>query len=252
MPNHPIALQLLDYLSYPLAAPSANIFGRVSPTEASAVVKELGGRILYVLDGGSCEVGLESTVIRIDEVGKVIILRPGAVTKEMLEQTIGSGNVGYEDPNKPQNPTAPGMTDNHYAPRTPLFVLPFRMEDLADPEKKEAVVKLILKAMAMLQIKESFKVGLLCMKGDPEWNASFFKQLLLPLFKDGAIPQYRLEIGTLSVKGDLNESARNLFSEFRRMDEIGLKVVFSEPLFDKRGIGFAIADRLNKASIKMT
>ncbi len=114
---HPVMISLLAALGSPVAAPSANRFGRISPVTAAHVVEELGGRIPLVLDGGPCRHGLESTIVAVED-GKLTVLRPGPVTHEELEPfaSVGSAERGGV-------PSAPGMLESHYAPRTPLRVL---------------------------------------------------------------------------------------------------------------------------------
>ena len=116
VPAHPLALALLRATGRPLAAPSANRSGRLSPTSAADVMTELGGRIAAVLDGGHCQVGIESTVL--DLCGaEPTLLRPGGVSREALAQMLGSvatgGNAGAA-------PRSPGMLESHYAPDRPL------------------------------------------------------------------------------------------------------------------------------------
>lgn len=111
MPNHPVALELLSHLTYPLAAPSANPFGYVSPTNALHVQDQLGNNIDYILDGESCAVGIESTIISFEN--KPTILRLGGVTQEEIEAIIGPVNVSV---NEHSNPKAPGQLDQHYSP----------------------------------------------------------------------------------------------------------------------------------------
>lgn len=111
MPNHPVALELLSQLTYPLAAPSANPFGYVSPTNALHVQDQLGNNIDYILNGGHCAVGIESTIISFEN--EPTILRLGGVTQEEIEAIIGPVNVSV---NEHSNPKAPGQLDQHYSP----------------------------------------------------------------------------------------------------------------------------------------
>ncbi|MCA9077057.1 MAG: threonylcarbamoyl-AMP synthase [Planctomycetaceae bacterium] len=120
VPIHPLARQLIEQAGVPIAAPSANPFGQVSPTTAKHVQQQLGDRIDYLLDGGPCDVGLESTVLHVAE-DPPTLLRPGGVTLEDLERVVGpirSLESTEIDDNHPQ--TSPGMLSRHYAPRTPL------------------------------------------------------------------------------------------------------------------------------------
>ncbi len=121
MPNHPVALQLLRLLKLPLAAPSANRSGKPSPTEAAHVEKDLQGCIPLILDGGQTGVGLESTVIDMTTTPPAI-LRPGGITKEMIEAVIGSVEVAHSL-GKEETPRSPGMKYVHYAPEAPLFLI---------------------------------------------------------------------------------------------------------------------------------
>ncbi|MBK8498619.1 MAG: threonylcarbamoyl-AMP synthase [Flavobacteriales bacterium] len=117
MPAHPLALELLRALEFPLAAPSANPFGYVSPTTAQHVADQLGDRIAYILDGGPCAIGVESTIIGWEE-GRWLLYRLGGTPLEAIEGVIGSVAQARER----VLPAAPGMLESHYAPRTPLFV----------------------------------------------------------------------------------------------------------------------------------
>jgi L-threonylcarbamoyladenylate synthase len=116
-PAHPVAQALLQEFGSPLAAPSANKFGRISPTSAQAVKEELGDEISLVLDGGPCRIGVESTILDVTS-DKVFLLRSGGVPLELLEEKIGPIELSGEDAIK-----APGMLKSHYAPRTPLLRL---------------------------------------------------------------------------------------------------------------------------------
>jgi L-threonylcarbamoyladenylate synthase len=117
MPAHPLTLRLLRSLDFPLAAPSANPFGYVSPTSAQHVMDRLGDRIPYILDGGPCNVGVESTIIGW-EGGRPVVYRAGGVPTERIEEVIG--RVGGAS--RSAIPLAPGMLAGHYAPRKPVRV----------------------------------------------------------------------------------------------------------------------------------
>lgn len=120
VPDHPLTHSLLERLSFPLAAPSANPFGYISPTTASHVLDQLSGKIPYILDGGRCQVGLESTIVAQKENKEVIVLRKGGISPEEIEQIIGPVEIVKKSTS---NPKAPGMLHKHYAPRTPTFLL---------------------------------------------------------------------------------------------------------------------------------
>ncbi|QMU27010.1 L-threonylcarbamoyladenylate synthase [Adhaeribacter radiodurans] len=114
IPNHPLTLSLLRQLDFPLAAPSANPFGYVSPTTAQHVAQQLGDRIPYILDGGPCQIGIESTIINLVN-NEVEILRLGGLAIEEIETIIGQ-RVKFVKTSS-SNPKAPGMLSSHYAPR---------------------------------------------------------------------------------------------------------------------------------------
>jgi len=119
MPAHPLAHALLFLLPFPLAAPSANPFGYISPTTAQHVADQLGDKIPYILDGGPCEVGLESTIVGWDETGHAVVYRKGGVAVEAIEALIGQVEVRLHSSS---NPLAPGMLKSHYAPRVPMLL----------------------------------------------------------------------------------------------------------------------------------
>jgi L-threonylcarbamoyladenylate synthase len=122
VPAHPLALALLRAAGVPIAAPSANLFGRISPTTAAHVEEQLGGVVKWILDGGPTTVGVESTILAFPE-GRPVLLRPGGVPLEAIEALIGP----VEAPGPEVRATmAPGQLPQHYAPRTPLYILPRR------------------------------------------------------------------------------------------------------------------------------
>jgi L-threonylcarbamoyladenylate synthase len=118
MPRHPMALRLIERVGSPIVGPSANPFGYLSPTTAEHVRDQLGDQIDFILDGGPCDVGVESTIISFLE-RKPRLLRPGGVPLEEIEAVIGRVEVNSSEKNKP---AAPGMLPKHYAPRTPIIL----------------------------------------------------------------------------------------------------------------------------------
>jgi len=118
VPDHPLTLQLLRALDFPLAAPSANPFGYISPTRAGHVARQLGDRISYILDGGPCAVGLESTIVGFPE-GQPTVFRKGGIAVEDIEAQIGPVQVREHSSSNPQ---APGMLKSHYAPGVPVLL----------------------------------------------------------------------------------------------------------------------------------
>jgi L-threonylcarbamoyladenylate synthase len=118
VPAHPLTRALLEKIAFPLAAPSANPFGYISPTTALHVFQQLQGKIPYILDGGSCSVGLESTIVGMEE-GEVVVYRKGGLAVEQIEALLGKVRVNVHSSS---NPMAPGMLKSHYAPRVPLVL----------------------------------------------------------------------------------------------------------------------------------
>jgi L-threonylcarbamoyladenylate synthase len=119
MPAHPVARQLLQQLDFPLAAPSANPFGYVSPTTAQHVADQLGAKIPYILDGGPCAVGVESTIIGWDVAAlRWLLYRAGGTPQEAIERVIGPLAAPQQGP----KPASPGMLESHYAPGKPVFI----------------------------------------------------------------------------------------------------------------------------------
>ncbi|MEM7361561.1 MAG: L-threonylcarbamoyladenylate synthase [Bacteroidota bacterium] len=120
VPKHPLTQELLERLPFPLVAPSANPFGYISPTKVEHVRAQLGSEVPYVLDGGTCKRGLESTIVGFEK-GKTIIYRLGSVTQEEIEAVIGSPVISLPYSEKEAHLT-PGRTKKHYSPHTPIIV----------------------------------------------------------------------------------------------------------------------------------
>lgn len=213
IPNHPLALAMLHRANLPIAAPSANVFGRLSPTCAEHVRENLGPHVDYVLDGGPCSVGVESTVLRIDE-QCVHLLRPGGIPLEAIEQVIGPIVVSSHQTIADHEPSpAPGMMTHHYAPSTPLYVV-------------DSVASIACGELS----RENGKLGLLALT-----NSS-------PSHGFAAV-----EI--LSHSGDLTEAAANFFAALRRLDQAGLSRIYAVQL-PNEGLGRAMNDRLWRASVR--
>lgn len=219
MPNHPVTLRLLKMLSFPLAAPSANPFGYVSPTSAQHVEKQLGKKIPLILDGGKCPVGVESTVISFTE--KIpVILRHGGISVEEIKKVIGK--VSMETNGK--NISSPGMLKSHYATRKPLYI--GKKAHPLSPSQREGE-----RCTNVLPLGEDLggaKLGIL----------SFYKKYHHPNLVHSEI---------LSPKKNIDEAARNLFSAMRRLDESEAEIILAE-VFPDKGLGRAINDRLKRAS----
>ncbi len=212
---HPIFRAIGKELGHPIAAPSANRFGRISPTSASAVLKELGGRIPLIVDAGACAEGVESTIISIEpRDGKKPIFRlhrAGPITKEQLQEFGKVEKVRQISQNAPQ---APGQLDSHYAPLTPLYLL----EKPAD-----------------FQPEAGKKYGLLSYTGDDD----------SPYV---ALHDWEVIESLSPGSGKLAEAAIRLFFVMRLLDEAGLDAIIAEPV-SETGLGVAIMDRLRRASV---
>ena len=218
VPRHPVALALIRAAGLPIAAPSANLSGRPSPTTAEHVLEDLAGRIQLLLDGGPCPVGLESTVL--DLTGEVpLLLRPGGVTLEQLQEALGE--VRVLDPRnfkKGEAPPSPGLKYRHYAPRAPMFMV---------EGEASRVVKEIQKICRENRLKGR-RVGLLV----TEENRG----------------QFRAEaIEVLGLRRSPEEMAARLFDSLRRLDASGVDLILAES-FEETGIGMALMNRLRKAS----
>lgn len=210
MPNHSLTLSLLDQLDFPLAAPSANPFGYVSPTKAQHVFDQLGSKIPYILDGGPCDVGLESTIISFENESKPSILRLGGISQEKIEEIIGEVDCKV---NQNSNPQAPGQLDQHYSPFCKLL----RLNNL------ELINSGIPKILFF----------------SPDSEATYFENN----------PQFFHESMYLSENHDLLEAAASLFATLREFDEKNYDEVYIEMAPD-HGIGRAINDRLTRAMAK--
>ena len=132
MPNHPTALELIDFVGNPIAAPSANTFGHLSPTTAQHVVNQLGNKVDLILDGGTCTVGIESTIIAVLE-DRTILLRPGGTAIEEIEKIIGpiEKDVNFSS----NQPISPGQLPYHYAPKIPIRFMNNLEKEKFEPSK---------------------------------------------------------------------------------------------------------------------
>lgn len=223
MPAHPVAQRLLWAFGGPLVAPSANRFGSISPTSAGAALAELDGVVEAVIDGGPCAVGVESTILAIDPDGTLRLLRPGGVSLEQLRALVGEIRAPARAPDGIVE--APGQTSRHYAPRTPLLLLPGPLDDLDD-------------ATLRRHMGGRGPVSLLRVVGP---RASALQRLQ-------GLGIEVLEIISLSEGGDLAEAARGLFAALRRLDQGGAPRLIAEPCPSVQGLGHAITDRLRRAA----
>lgn len=219
-PANKFAQQLIKACGCPVAAPSANISGRPSPTNAQDVWEDMQGKVAAVLDGGNCGIGLESTVVDTTEPVPVI-LRPGGITYEMLTEVLGAveidpalqGDANYK-------PKAPGMKYRHYAPKSAMYLL--------DGEAANYLSKCVTNAL-----NEGKRVGVLCSKATAEAllaNGNSSENLLVASWGES-----------------LEELAANLFYLLRDFDRTMPDVILAEGVSES-GIGLAVMNRMRKAA----
>jgi len=219
MPDHPVALGLIEAGGGYIAAPSANTSGRPSPTTAGHVAQDLDGKIDMILDGGPVGIGLESTIVDLTEEIPVI-LRPGYINQSMLEEVVGPVRMDQallkDDPNL--RPKAPGMKYRHYAPKASLTIV----------EGEAEAVKRTINKLAALEREAGKQVGIIAT--DETRGA----------YPDGIVKS----VGTRS---DEITIAMHLYGILREFDELEVSKIYSEA-FDTPRIGQAIMNRLIKAA----
>lgn len=237
MPKHPVTQALIAQAERALAAPSANRFGRISPTTATAVAEELTGKIPWILDGGPCQVGVESTVVSIAADGEVTLLRPGGVPAEEVSAAIGAPLKAQTAISGPA--PAPGLLESHYAPAKPVFILPAPLAEL-DAAAWQAWWKALPRAEGLTSLFA--RPSLLVAQGDPRHATERFAAWGLPL----------AQCRSLSVAGDSREAAQRLFALLRELDSLEGTPILVEPYPGERGLGHAIADRLRRAAARRT
>ncbi|MDY3973839.1 MAG: L-threonylcarbamoyladenylate synthase [Veillonella caviae] len=248
-PDHEICRQILLAAGVPVAAPSANISGRPSPTTASDVYEDMKGRIEAIADAGPCEVGLESTIVECHAKG-VTILRPGAITKAMLEAVLGEGQVDFDEAlTAPEvAPKAPGMKYKHYAPNANLITLVGTNKELSKAlgevlETRGRFVSCMIDykdssqfKVAVTPFSEADKIGLLV----SEEVAAELKGTL----DHFALPYHLIVYGKSS---DYKSLARKLYRSLLEFNEAKVTRIFATGV-KPEGLGKAIMNRLDKAS----
>ena len=219
LPSHPVARKLIECAGGYVAAPSANVSGKPSPTLAKYVIEDMDGRIDMIIDGGEVGIGLESTIVDLT-VDPPQILRPGYITQEMLNEVLGQVDVDKTilDNSSGLAPKAPGMKYRHYAPKGDLTIVTGDAED----------VVAYINGQAAAFDAAGKKVGIIA--------------------SDEMLQQYHAAI-VKNIGNRLDETAiaRNLYRILREFDEEGAEVIFSEA-FDDGGMGQAIMNRLLKAA----
>ena len=217
MPSDQVARDLIRQAGVPIAAPSANISGRPSPTKPEHIIRDMDGRVDGILVGGSCNYGVESTIV--DLSGDVaMVLRPGSITLEMLGEVLGQVNLDPSLKNKDDNirAKAPGMKYKHYSPRAQVYIV--RAGDQEDFARR-------VDELCLDNAKKGLKTGVLTRSSDQHpYQAQVF---------------------------DLGESdaevAKNLFDSLISLDRESIDIAYV-PYFEERGIGVAIMNRLKKAA----
>lgn len=224
MPNHPVALKLIEEAGVPIAAPSANTSGRPSPTLASHVAEDMDGRIDMIIDGGQVGIGIESTII--DMSGAIpVILRPGFITREMLEEVIGHVEVdrvveakSIEEIGGGYKPKAPGMKYRHYAPKAQLTMYEGSVENVAQVINKK--------------VEEALKNG--------KRPAVICTDETMALYKKGCIK-------SIGARSNQKTIAYNLYQLLREFDDMDVDCIYGETFYGT-GLGQAIMNRLIKAA----
>ena len=219
MPVHEVAKAVIDAGGGYIAAPSANTSGRPSPTTAEHVKEDLTGKIDMIVDGGPVDIGVESSILDVT-VDPPMILRPGAITKEMFEDLIGEVTIDQTliKPDSKIVPKAPGMKYRHYAPKADLTIVEGCMENVIDS----------INHLADEKIREGFKVGII---GTEE-----------------SIDKYvQGDIKCVGTREDEATIANHLYGILREFDTDKVEYIFSES-FDRDGIGSAVMNRLLKAA----
>lgn len=214
-PSHPVAHALIKEAGVPIAAPSANLSGKPSPTNAKYVLEDMDGRVDMIIDGGECEIGLESTIVALDG-GSVTLLRPGAITYDALCcvcENVKIAPAVLEKLSDNERPLSPGMKYKHYAPDSDFVLL--------DGEPN-AVVDFLVKEQ-----KET-RCAILC-----------YEEELPYLDKSLCI--------NVGRRDDLNTQAKCLFSALRQADKLGASKIYGH-LPEKRGLGLALYNRMIRAA----
>lgn len=229
VPAHPVARALIEAAGVPIAAPSANLFSRPSPTRAAHVLHDLDGRIDAVLDAGATQVGVESTVVDLAH-GAPTILRPGAITIEMLRELLPDVTVAASAAGVGAGMPSPGMLEKHYSPRAPLTLY----------EGAAAAAELIRDAATAAQAGR--RIGLLLASDDPGGPEG-------PKLAAGdRMALERAHIEYVGSSRDLAAVASRLYASLRALDALGLDAIYARGFDGDDGLAVAIEDRLRRAA----
>ena len=217
-PSHPVARMLIAAAGKPIAAPSANLSGSPSPTTASHVIDDMNGRIDIIIDGGECEIGLESTIVKLEDNQSMTLLRPGKITTRELAcigevyiadavtDKLGAGEVAL----------SPGMKYRHYAPEAPLVLLDGETNDMVEYVREDG----------------KSRYAVVCYS------------------EDEALFRWSLTEGDFYILGsrnDMDEQARQLFAILREVDKHSYEKIYA-PLPSKEGVGLALYNRMIRAA----
>ena len=229
MPSDPVANRLIALAGVPVAAPSANTSGRPSPTTAQHVLQDMDGRIDMIIDGGPVGIGVESTIVDVS-VETPTVLRPGAITMEMLEEVLGEVQI---DPailgpvSADLRPKAPGMKYKHYAPKADLTLVEPEDGDMESPDSLERMTEKV-RQLAEEKLAEGFRVGIIC---TDESRQTYPKGL----------------VRSIGSRKRRETVAHNLYALLREFDDLKADYIFSES-FPEDHLGQAIMNRLSKAA----
>ncbi len=200
MPRHPLALELIMREGVPLAAPSANLFGRTSPTSAAHVASEFGNQV-PIIDGGECQVGLESTVLRIfqkDGSAELAILRPGAISKSEIEAVLSAKKITFHFVDSIEKSQAPGQMKHHYMPEVPLILV--KGAGLSDndilqrAQSQMAEIPEIVEGVKIIKPNKFEKIGILKLSQDPALaSRQFYSELRRSASEKPDILVFRIE-----------------------------------------------------------
>ena len=258
-PENALTLDLIRACGFPIAGPSANLSGRPSPTEASHVFEDLGGRIEGILEDGAVGIGVESTIVDLSE-NCPTLLRPGAITIEDLEEVLGE-KVAI-DPTllgksmaEGFTPKAPGMKYRHYAPKAEMILFKKKEEDETRSGQEE-IAELILsygeKELSDCPEKEMKKsvAEAILSYGEKELSVSPEKRIWILCGEDTASlyeGDGRFTVQILGRREEPLSMPHNLFRLLRKADEEGAELILGE-CYSEEGVGFALMNRLKKAA----
>ncbi len=217
-PSNPIAHRLIQLAGRPIAAPSANLSGSPSPTNATHVIADMQGRIDVIIDGGMCDIGLESTIVKLEDDGSMVLLRPGKITVDELAciAPIAIADAVVDKLPDGQVALSPGMKYRHYAPKAPLVLLDGDIDSIINYIRED----------------NRMKTAILCYTDHKE-------------YVEGKLPG--ADIYILGARDNINEQARHLFAILRDADKHSYDKIYA-PLPSMDGVGLALYNRMIRAA----